>query len=107
VNVVNRLSVRQRPDPAGPVGPFRGGGTDLAVRADAIRADADEAANRALLRTRVHDFLGAHFGDGDPPDADDADDPYRLWMTARALGVSVDAVAPHVREWCMLASARS
>ena len=30
---------------------------------------------------------------------DDTDDPYLLWSTARALGVSVDAIADHVRDW--------
>jgi hypothetical protein len=105
VNVVSRPSTPHRLEPSGP--PISGAGTEIAVRGEVGPADGNEAANRALLRTRVHDFLDARFGIDDMASAGDPDDPYRLWMTARALGVSVDAVAPHVREWCSLAAARS
>jgi hypothetical protein len=112
VKLITRPSPRDRPGPpgparppvpAGPAGPpdparhARGAGTELAVRADA--GTVNDGGNGALLRSRVHDFLDARFGLEDLPTDDDVDDPYRLWMTARALGVSVDAAAPHVREW--------
>jgi hypothetical protein len=117
VNVVARPAASHRAEPTVTARPANGARADLAVRAEARPVDAgqvdvgpvsiDAAANQALLRTRVHDFLDARFSHEEPPTVDDADDPYLLWMTARALGVTVDAVASHVREWCQIAAARS
>jgi len=44
-------------------------------------------------------YLDAQADSRDFLAAEDSDDPYLLWSTARALGVSVDVVADHVRDW--------
>lgn len=49
------------------------------------------------LRERVFAFLDQHAGP--EVDIDESDEPYLSWSVAGALGVSPDAVAPHVRAW--------
>jgi len=51
------------------------------------------------LREHVYAFLDANIGRDNADEIGDEDDPYLVWMTARGLGVSVDAVAEHVRSW--------
>jgi hypothetical protein len=51
------------------------------------------------LRSGVFAFLHSQADVDDIFYAEDTDDPYLLWSTARALGVSVDAIADHVRDW--------
>jgi len=53
------------------------------------------------LRDRVHAFLDSQYKVDGEIDIWDVDDPNLLWSTADSLGVSVDAVAEHVREWCL------
>ena len=88
-------------------------GTAPQETSDAIRAP--EAAGAiggspgsatGSLRDRVHAFLDAHVGVNNYSDIGDADDPYLLWLTARGLGLSVEAVTAHVRDWCQLAAQR-
>ena len=55
------------------------------------------AAEDPFLRERVYAFLDQH--DGLDMGLDEADEPYLAWSVAEALGVSPDAVAPHVRSW--------
>jgi hypothetical protein len=52
------------------------------------------------LRARVYAVLDSQVQIGEYFDAGNGDDPYLLWMTARGLGVGVDAVAEYVHEWC-------
>jgi Protein of unknown function (DUF2637) len=54
-----------------------------------------------LLRERIWQYLDSNV-DLDDADTIDDDDPYLLWMTARDLGVSVESVTEHVRDWCRL-----
>ncbi|MDT5026381.1 MAG: hypothetical protein QOE61_2807, partial [Micromonosporaceae bacterium] len=51
----------------------------------------------ASLRDRVHAFLDSQYRVDGEIDIWDVDDPNLLWSTADSLGVSVDAVAEHVR----------
>jgi hypothetical protein len=49
-----------------------------------------------------HAFLDSQYKvDGEVIDIWDVDDLNLLWSTADSLGVSVDAVTEHVREWCL------
>jgi hypothetical protein len=77
VNVVHRAQDPERPSPAPP---------------------SPRVAPRDL-RSRVFAFLNLQADADDLLYAEDTDDPYLLWSTARALGVSVDAIADHVRDW--------
>jgi hypothetical protein len=54
------------------------------------------AADDPFLRERVFAFLDQH---GLDMGLDEADEPYLAWSVAGALGVSPDAVAPHVNSW--------
>jgi hypothetical protein len=58
------------------------------------------------LRSRVFDFLDSQASVDDYFDVADGRDPYLVWMTARGLGVSEDAVEQHVWDWCRRAAQR-
>ncbi len=72
----------------------------------ATGVDVRPTASNAVIRDRVHAFLDAQVGVDDYPDAADGDDPYLQWLTAQGLGLDVEVVAPHVREWCRQAAQR-
>ena len=67
---------------------------------------ANGAGGPGSLRSRVFAFLDSQVKIEDYFDIGDGDDPYLLWMTARGLGVGVDAIAEHVRDWCRQAAQR-
>ncbi len=67
---------------------------------------AHRGAGPGSLRSRVFAFLDSQIKIEDYFDIGDGDDPYLLWMTARGLGVGVDAIAEHVRDWCRQAAQR-
>jgi Protein of unknown function (DUF2637) len=64
------------------------------------------ALSAAAVRDRVYTFLDSQVGVEDYTDVGDGDDPYLQWLTAQGLGLDVEVVAPHVREWCQQAVAR-
>jgi hypothetical protein len=76
-----------------------------ATAGTAVATTAQVPAVAVSLRDRVHAFLDAHVGADNYAVIDD-DDPYLQWLTARGLGVSVDAVKDHVRDWCRQAAQR-
>ena len=112
VNVVQRGSLgRGSTDPVG----GRGSGA-VAATADAggpartkkvVPAMVGGATGAASLRARVFAFLDSQLKIDAYFDAGNGDDPYVLWMTARGLGVPVDAVTEYVYEWCQQASNRT
>ena len=51
------------------------------------------------LRDSVFAYLDAEISPADYRSLN-PDDPYLLWMTAQALGVSSEAIADHVVQWC-------
>jgi Protein of unknown function (DUF2637) len=77
--------------------------TDVAV----VPAVVGDASGAASLRARVYAFLDSQVKIDEYFDVGDGDDPYLLWLTARGLGVGVDAVAQYVHEWCQQASNRT
>jgi hypothetical protein len=70
------------------------------------QAVAPIAASAPSVRDRVYAFLDAQVGIDDYPDAEDGDDPYLQWLAAQGLGLDVETVTPHVREWCRQAAGR-
>jgi hypothetical protein len=93
--------------PAGAVTAARASGTDLAVMGHPGHENRPNGAGGpGSLRSRVFAFLDSQVKIEDYFDIGDGDDPYLLWMTARGLGVGVDAIAEHVREWCRQAAQR-
>lgn len=93
------------PQAAGAIGtsapapvPPRQGQAMASAGAIVATTTAEIPAVMASLRDRVYAFLDANVG-ADNTDIDD-NDPYLQWLTARGLGVSVDAVKDHVRDWC-------
>jgi hypothetical protein len=99
VNVVRRGDARpgvsQSPEPnqatAGRALPPGNGGWQASSEP---RLMADES-----LRSQVFALLDSKAKAGNTFNVRDGDDPYLQWMTARVLGVSVDAVARHVHDW--------
>jgi hypothetical protein len=84
-----------------PTGTARASGTDLAVMGHPGHENRrNGAGGPGSLRSRVFAFLDSQVKIEDYFDIGDGDDPYLLWMTARGLGVGVDAIAEHVRDWC-------
>ncbi len=91
VQVLKRGASAPAPGIHGQAQPLNGGA--------AVATTAQAPAVMASLRDRVHAFLDANVGADYDADIDE-DDPYLQWLTARGLGVSVDDVKEHVREWC-------
>ena len=58
---------------------------------------ADEGPN--ALRSEVFAFLDSRVSEEDYGDLGE-DDPYLLWMTARALSVDTEEIAASVGDWC-------
>ncbi len=77
---------------------------DLTGRADDPAGPTNTVADS--LHDRVYDFLDDHVGVNNYGDIVD-DDPYLQWLAAHGLGVSVEAVAEHVRDWCRDAAHRA
>ncbi len=73
--------------------------------AAAVRARATEPRVDSV-RAQVYAFLDSQVAIEDYPEPGDSDNPYLLWLTARALGVGVDAVSGYVRDWCRAAAQR-
>ncbi len=74
--------------------------TSEPISAIPVTATAVATADPGSLRGRVFAFLNSQVSTDDYHDIGDGDDPYLLWMTARGLGVGVDAISDYVREWC-------
>ncbi len=87
-------------------GGARASGTDLAVMEQSGHENRPTGGGPGSLRSRVFAFLDSQIKIEDYFDIGDGDDPYLLWMTARGLGVGVDAIAEHVRDWCRQAAQR-
>jgi hypothetical protein len=84
---------------ASPTAPGMHGQKQPLTTSTAVTTTAKLPAVTASLRDRVHAFLNANVGtDYDVGVGDD--DPYLQWLTAKGLGVSVDAVKEYVSEWC-------